>query len=321
MSHDNFIGRQLESASIGSKATLDNSVKRVLALKPILARILQGVVPEFSNLPIADIENKYIEGKPDIATETVHEGEVVPVITGTNTESSSATEGKVTFDLKFNAVVPDDEGLMQMIINVEGQNKASYPILKRGVYYCGRMLSSQYGTVFVDSHYEKLRKVVSIWICFAGNKKQKNTINRYSLQESKLSGGYNSPISNYNLLDIVMVYIGDDGETDNQLLKMLDKLFNDRYNVEEKKKFLQEDCGVAVTEDVSKEVESMCNYSDYVEERGEKRGEKRGKKLGKLNTRIDDIKAIMKSLNFSPEQAMQALNISKEEQAELLPLI
>lgn len=24
-----------------------------------------------------------------------------------------------------------------------------YPLLKRAVYYCGRMISSQYGTVFV----------------------------------------------------------------------------------------------------------------------------------------------------------------------------
>ena len=104
----------------------------------------------------------------------------MPVITGSNTEFSSATEGKVTFDLKFNAVVPDEEGTRQMIINVEGQNRAAYPILKRGIYYCGRMLSAQYGTVFKQSHYEKLRKVISIWVCFAGDEKNVNTINSYS---------------------------------------------------------------------------------------------------------------------------------------------
>ena len=50
---------------------------------------------------------------------------------------------------------------------MEAQNQfyPGYPLIKRGIYYCCRMVSSQYGTVFTSSHYEKIKKVYSIWIC------------------------------------------------------------------------------------------------------------------------------------------------------------
>ena len=41
-----------------------------------------------------------------------------------------------------------------------------YPLLKRGIYYCSRMISGQYGTVFVKSDYGKIKKVCpmnSMW--------------------------------------------------------------------------------------------------------------------------------------------------------------
>ena len=50
------------------------------------------------------------------------------------------------------------------------------------------MISSQYGAVFSNSHYEKLEKVYSIWICTAPPKYMKNSINLYSLSEKKFYG-------------------------------------------------------------------------------------------------------------------------------------
>jgi len=41
MSSDNFVGKRLEGTLKNSRAELDDSVKRVLALKPILARLLK----------------------------------------------------------------------------------------------------------------------------------------------------------------------------------------------------------------------------------------------------------------------------------------
>ena len=50
------------------------------------------------------------------------------------------------------------------------------------------MISSQYGTIFTNSHYEKIQKVYSIWICFNPPEKRKNSINIYSVKEKNVVG-------------------------------------------------------------------------------------------------------------------------------------
>ena len=56
-------------------------------------------------------------------------------------------------------------------------------IVKRNLYYCCRLVSSQYGTEFTNSHYEKIKKVYSIFICMNPLNYRKSTINQYSIQE------------------------------------------------------------------------------------------------------------------------------------------
>ena len=67
----------------------------------------------------------------------------------------------------FFAVAPVSGELIRLIINIEAQNDyyPGYPLIKRGLYYCSRMISAQYGTEFTGSHYEQIKKVYSIWIC------------------------------------------------------------------------------------------------------------------------------------------------------------
>lgn len=77
-----------------------------------------------------------------------------------------------------------------MYITIENQNDfyPGYPLIKRSIYYGCRAISSQYGTVFSNSHYEKLEKVYGIWICTAPPKYLKNSINLYCLGEHQLYG-------------------------------------------------------------------------------------------------------------------------------------
>ena len=58
-------------------------------------------------------------------------------------------------------------------------NLAQTILVTRGFYYCARMISEQYGTVFTGEHYEKFQKVYSIWICPDPAKKRRNGIFRY----------------------------------------------------------------------------------------------------------------------------------------------
>ena len=90
-------------------------------------------------------------GKPEVGAVLVNpQGEVTRIETLQN-EDKSETESTVTFDVRFTVLAPDSGEEIKLIINLEAQNDfhPGYPLIKRGVYYCARLISSQYGTVFV----------------------------------------------------------------------------------------------------------------------------------------------------------------------------
>ncbi len=93
-----------------------------------------------------------------------------------NSESSSIKEETVYYDIRFNAVLPGKKEPITLIINLEIQtkDKPGYELVTRGTYYCARMISEQYGTVFTKEHYEKIQKVYSICICPSTAKVRKN---------------------------------------------------------------------------------------------------------------------------------------------------
>jgi len=127
---------------------------------------------------------------------------------------------------------------------VEAQNDfyPGYPLIKRGIYYCCRMISSQYGREFTGSHYEKIKKVYSIWICMNPPKSRENTITRYRVVEEHLVGGATEPVRDYDLMSIIMLCLGSpDGENYDGVLRMLDVLLGDDTSEAEKRKILQDD--------------------------------------------------------------------------------
>ena len=172
------------------KTDYDAACKRLLSEKIILAWIMKSCLEEFRDIDVNVIAEQCIEGTPFVSEVPVAPDETAPVIQGFAQEHSSPTEGSFTFDIYFNAIVPGTEDTVQLIINVEAQSDfyPGYPLLKRGIFYCGRMISSQAGTVFTKSHYEKLRKVYSIWLCTNPPKNRKNTINRYRMVEENVVG-------------------------------------------------------------------------------------------------------------------------------------
>jgi hypothetical protein len=190
-------------------------------------------------------------------------------------EDATVTEGSITYDIQFRALVPSTDEVVQMIINVEAQNDfyPGYPIIKRGIYYCARMISSQYGTVFTRSHYEKIQKVYSVWICLNPPKERKNTITGYSLTEKAYVGKVKEKEGNYDLISAIMVCLGEnDEDTESDLLRLLDVLLSSEKNAKEKKEILENEFQIPMTEKMEEEVEHMCNLSDGVEQKGIQKG-------------------------------------------------
>ena len=300
-------------STAGEKAAYDNACKRLLANKIILAWIMKSCLEEYRDCGNSEIASKYIEGEAQISEAAVHPDEEAESlqITGLNTEDSTINEGTVTYDIRFRAIVPDTGERISLIINVEAQNDfyPGYPIVKRNLYYCCRLVSSQYGTEFTNSHYEKIKKVYSIFICMNPPNYRKNTINQYSIQEENLIGEFGENVEYYDLLTGIIICLGDVEDEMTGILKFLEVLLSSERSPKEKREILQEEFNIKMTQELEREVSEMCNLSEGVEQKGIAKGI------------TASIRNLMESMGWSIEQAMDALQIPTEERNGYLNML
>lgn len=303
------------------KADYDAACKRLLSEKIILAWIMKSCLEEFRDIDVNVIAEKCIEGQSFVSEIPVAPDETGAVIQGVGQEHSSPTEGSIYFDIYFNAIVPGTEEVVQLIINVEAQANyyAGYPLLKRGVFYCGRMISAQGGTVIIKSHYEKLRKVYSIWLCTDPPKGRQNTITRYRMTEENMVGDVHENIQNYDLLTLVIICLGNkQGQNYDGILKLLGVLLSTDATPAEKKQILQDEFNIPMTQTMDREVSLMCNLSQGVENRGIEKGMKQGLEQGYENGLLVALKNIMGSMGLSADEAMNALRIPETDRQSYL---
>lgn len=167
------------------------------------------------------------------------------------------------YDVRFDAIAPksadstEQEEVIRLIINVEAQTKfkPGYPLTKRAIYYCSRMISVQHGPIFTKSEYGKIRKVYSIWICTQPSDGFENTLTRYSIKPEQLIGEAQEETENYDLMSVVMICLGKPGtENHKGILKFMEVLLSSTRSGSEKKKILEEEFGVAMGEELEREV-------------------------------------------------------------------
>ena len=305
-------------------AGYDAVCKRVLSEKAILARIMKSCLEEYKDFSADEIAEKYIEGQPQVSAIPVLPDEDSTMISGMDTEDKSVREGTVTYDIRFYAIVPGSKEQIALIVNVEAQNDfyPGYPLIKRGIYYCCRMISSQHGREFTNSHYEKIRKVYSIWICMNPPKRRENTITRYRLVEEHLVGNVMEPVANYDLLSVIMLCLGGpDGKNYDGVLRMLDVLLGHETSEAEKREILQEDYGIHMTQAMEQEVSTMCNLSKGVMEKSFLKGHTEGRAEGRAEGILSSIQSLMETLGLTIEQAMAALKIPEDEKQKYTDLL
>ena len=309
-------------------ANYDAACKRILSEKAILARIMKTCLTEYKDCDVDEIAEKYIEGTPKVSEIPVLPDEGGTIINGMNTEDKSVREGTITYDIRFRALVPGSQKRLSLIVNVEAQNDfyPGYPIISRGVYYCSRMISSQYGREYTDSHYDKVKKVYSIWICMNPPKYRANTIARYRLTEENLVGEVVEPIEHYDLLSIVMICLGGPEQANyDGILRMLDVLLSHETNEAEKRQILQSDYGIQMTKALEREVSVMCNLSKGVRDKGRAEGRVEGRAEGRVEGHIEralaDIHSLMETLGLTIEQAMAALKVPENEKQKYRTLL
>jgi hypothetical protein len=316
MQEESTITKDMKAAESSDKRDFDQICKVLLSHRIILAIIIQSCLDEFKNYSPKEIATEYIEGKPVISKRAVHRDEEdSDKISGTSAEDATINEGKVTYDIIFTVIIPGTKTRIRMYVNIEAQNKyhPGYPLIKRCIYYCCRMVSAQYGREFKNSHYEKLKKVCSIWICTNPPKRMENSIRRYRMAETVLAGKGKENPKNYDLMDCVMICLGEEDSAEG-MLRLLDLMMNSRKKCDEKLSIMHDEFDIEITEEIESEVAEMCNCSEGIEQRGIKIGRAEGRAEG---IEIGEARGLQKGIERGKEALLAALRSLGADEAML----
>lgn len=280
----------------GDKAQYDTRVKRLLAQKSILAHILVKTVDEFKGMKPEDVV-KYIEGEPSISVVPVEPGlanmektdAAGQRIVGLNTENAEINEGLVRFDIIF--YVRMKNGLSQIIVNIEAQKDepTEYKILNRAIFYVSRLISSQKERDFVNTNYDDIKQVFSIWICM---NMDDNSLSHIHLTKDELLKPCNWK-GNLDLLNIVLIGITNgipEHDEKYEMHRLIGALLSSELKEQEKLDIIEHEYNIPISQEFREDVRIMCNLSTGIEERAtEKTSEKFIMNMYKKGYTLDQI--------------------------------
>ena len=302
-------------------AQYDNSAKRLIAHKIILARILIKTVEKFKGMDPLEVA-ALIEGIPYISTVPVEPGLTNAVhfqngkrIVGFNMENQEVNEGLVRFDIVFYVRMKD--GLSQIIINVEAQKDepGEYEILNRAVFYVSRLISSQKEKDFENSSYDDIKCVYSIWICM---NMEENTMSHIHLTKEDMIGSYEWK-GNLDLLNIIMIGLAKElPEHDEtyELHRLLGALLSRELTVDEKLDIIGNVYDIPLEENFRMDMSTMCNLSQGVKEEGIAIGRREGLEEGRREGYAEGEAGLIMTMyknGLLPEQIASATDKTVEE--------
>ena len=121
--------------------------------------------------------------------------------------------------------------LIHIHIDFEVQNNyrpsdPPYPVIKRGIYYGAREISSQLGILTEQTDYGKIEKVYSIWVCNQNIPADLiNTMDRYYIHKEHIIGQSKEPESDYDLMEVIIIRRGSNTGAD-AIFDYLSGVFN-----------------------------------------------------------------------------------------------
>ena len=303
-------------------AQYDEKAKKLLGHKIILAYILVNTIEEFREMNPKEVVN-YIEGEPYISVIPVDSGmtngkkkagdnprkeledtKTTEQVSRLNTENSEINEGMIRFDIIFYVRMKD--GLTQIIINVEAQKEEprKYKIVNRAIFYICRIVSSQKGRDFVNSEYDDMKRVYSIWICM---NTRENSLNKIALKNENVFGQSRWK-DKYDMIHIVTIRLSRkmDEDRGHELHRFLGAIFAQELSFSEKEKNLVKEFGIKLEGDRKERLTNMCNLGEGIWEQGIEQGKISGiiETCMKLNMSENDIiEKIKEIMHISGEEA------------------
>lgn len=273
----NSLGASVLSTEEG-KAKYDQTMLNVLSDKQVLAWILKRFVSEYENLPLEEIETKYIEPETILVSKAGVSRDSSG-IKGLSEKDSTQTEGTVYYDIVFQVYYPgNEEEKIGLYINLEAQADyyPGYPLEMRGIYYGARRLTSQLKQINRETNYGCLQKVYSIWLC-VGNVPayESDTVTLYDISKNNIIGSVKRNKDFYDLINVVIIRLNDEAAPEDNTMKMLQTLFSNQLSTQEKLYALEE-LGMRMNDSLEKGVGGSMNLSDYVELKGIEQGRRDG---------------------------------------------
>ena len=259
-------------------------------------------VDEFKGMKPEDVV-KYIEGEPSISVVPVEPGlanmektdATGQRIVGLNTENAEINEGLVRFDIIF--YVRMKNGLSQIIVNIEAQKDepTEYKILNRAIFYVSRLISSQKERDFVNTNYDDIKQVFSIWICM---NMDDNSLSHIHLTKDEMLKPCNWK-GNLDLLNIVLIGITNEiPEHDEkyEMHRLIGALLSSELKEQEKLDIIEHEYNIPVSQEFREDVSIMCNLSQGIEDKA-----------------IAKIVMNMYKIGYTPNQIADAVGVSVDE--------
>ena len=302
MKSKTYIGQVLGSTP-ANKLKYNTSIINVLSDKNILAWIMKYSIDVYKYCSIEEIKN-YIEGEPEVQGKMVLPGSSQDKIVGISEKELVFSEGESYFDMRFYAFTPNGEHA-KLIINIEAQNDydMGYDIVTRAIFYCARMLSSQYNTEFEKSNYQNIHKVYSIWLCPMVPKKVEYTIASYKIEKSNIYGVVPDG-EYYDLLEAVIICLGKESNKSKgtKMHQLMSTLLSPTIELEQKKDILKEEFQIETTREFDERVRFMCNLADGIE----------------AKARLEELISLVKDGLLEKKVAAERVGMNLEEFEELL---
>ena len=162
---------------------------------------------------------------------------------------------------------------------------------------------------FEGQNYGDLKKVYSIWIAIRPRVSERGCINCYEMNEVQLRGTMTRAKSVYDKLSVVQLNLG--AADDDGVLRMLDVLMDHTCSIEDKKVILGQEYGIVMNDEMEGDVESVCNYSEWVYENGVEKGIAQGIQKGIAQM----LMKAMKKTKGSIEEVLEYFDIPEDERA------
>lgn len=195
------------------------------------------------------------------------------------------------------SIVGRKNGLSQIIVNIEAQKDepTEYKILNRAIFYVSRLISSQKERDFVNTNYDDIKQVFSIWICM---NMDDNSLSHIHLTKDEMLKPCNWK-GNLDLLNIVLIGITNEiPEYDEkyEMHRLIGALLSSELKEQETLDIIEHEYNIPISQEFREDVSIMCNLSQGIEDKA-----------------IAKIVMNMYKIGYTPNQIADAVGVSVDE--------